>query len=238
MRCVATAAIVVLAACGDTATISGRLTARPHAVVTASAAPGIAHLGLGGRRDGVLYVPRQSRPAYPLMLLLHGAGGRGERIERRMEEIAERSGFIILAPDSRDETWDAIRGRRGPDVAFIDRALQSVFSRYPIDAAHVAVAGFSDGASYALTIGIMNGDLFTHVIAFSPGFSAASSAVGRPPIFLSHGTSDEILPFERSRDNLVPALRNIGYRVQFREFDGPHTVPAQVAQEAVGWWLD
>jgi len=32
--------------------------------------------------------------------------------------------------------------------------------------------GFSDGASYALSVGITNGDLFTHVIAFSPGFVA------------------------------------------------------------------
>ncbi len=30
--------------------------------------------------------------------------------------------------------------------------------------------GFSDGASYALSLGVPNGDLFTHIVAFSPGF--------------------------------------------------------------------
>jgi predicted esterase len=37
--------------------------------------------------------------------------------------------------------------------------------------ATLAVSGFSDGASYALSIGPANGDLFTHVMAFSPGFA-------------------------------------------------------------------
>ncbi|MGZ4788523.1 MAG: hypothetical protein ACXVZX_08375 [Terriglobales bacterium] len=39
-----------------------------------------------------------------------------------------------------------------------------------MDPARIAIGGFSDGASYALTIGITNGRLFTHIVAFSPGF--------------------------------------------------------------------
>ncbi len=230
-------ALIILVACGDTSAISpGRLTARPSATAS-TLAPGRSTLHLGAARDGVLYVPARKRPAYPLMLLLHGAHGSGERIERRMHDLADRYSFIVLAPDSRGGTWDVLSGDIGPDVAFIDRALRDVFSRCPVDAAHVAIAGFSDGASYALSLGVANGDLFKHVMAFSPGFMNAPSRQGRPRFFLSHGTEDEILPIDRASRALVPALRGVGFEVRYREFDGPHTVPPEVAQEAVEWWL-
>ena len=69
----------------------------------------------------------------------------------------------------------------------LDRALEWTFSRYAIDQACMAVGGFSDGASYALSLGITNGDLFTHVLAFSPGFVAPAAQRGSPRIFVSHG---------------------------------------------------
>jgi phospholipase/carboxylesterase len=235
-------AATLLAACATEvapAARQGRLTARPRTNVTGARPTGETPLGVGGARDGRLYVPRQPRDKYPVMVLLHGATGAGERIERRLQELADAHGFIILAPDSRGRTWDVIVDEKlGPDVDFIDRALAGVFARYPVDVAHVAVAGFSDGASYALTLGVMNGDLFTHVIAFSPGFIAATSRQGSPRIFISHGTDDEILPVERTATVLVPGLRRNGYRVQYREFEGPHTIPPEVAREAMEWWME
>ena len=66
----------------------------------------------------------------------------------------------VLAPDSRGTTWDAIREGFGDDVTFIDRALEHVFARVSIDPARVTVGGFSDGASYALSLGLANGDVF------------------------------------------------------------------------------
>ncbi len=51
-----------------------------------------------------------------------------------------------------------------------------------MDAGRVGIGGFSDGASYALSLGLTNGDLFTHVLAFSPGFMRPASQVGRPKV--------------------------------------------------------
>lgn len=241
MRFAIVVAAALLAACATEvapAARQGHLTARPRTDIAAAPERGEAPLGIGGARDGRIYIPRQPRDKYPVMVLLHGATGAGERIERRLQELADGFGFIIVAPDSRGRTWDVILDEKlGPDVDFIDRALAGVFARYPVDAAHVAVAGFSDGASYALTLGIMNGDLFTHVIAFSPGFIAATSRQGAPLMFVSHGTEDEILPIDRTSAVLVPGLRRNGFRVQFREFEGPHTIPPEVAREAAEWWL-
>lgn len=236
------AALATLAACATEpvpAQKPGRLTARPASRITTVPAAGEKPIGLGAERDGRVYVPSPLRDdnKYPLMLLLHGAGGAGERIERKLQTLADDFGFIILAPDSRGETWDAAGGRLGPDVEFIDRSLREVFLRYPIDDSRIAVAGFSDGASYALTLGIINGDLFSHIIAFSPGYVATSYGTGRAQIFISHGTQDEILPIDRTSGIIVPGLRRNGFRITYREFDGPHTMPPEVMREAMLWWF-
>jgi predicted esterase len=88
-------------------------------------------------------------------------------------------------------------------------------SSYAIDPARVAIGGFSDGASYALSLGLTNGDLFSHVLAFSPGFMAPAGQEGSPRIFVSHGTRDAVLPIDRCSRRIVPTLRRAGYDVAY-----------------------
>lgn len=141
----------------------------------------------------------------------------------------------MLAPKSAGPTWDVIRGGFGPDVEAIDIALDAAFSRFPVDPARVAVAGFSDGASYALSLGVTNGDLFSRVLAFSPGFLASRVRSGRPAIFVSHGAADPVLPIDRCSRRLVPRLRAEGYAVDYREFAGRHEVPPDQVRAALDW---
>jgi poly(3-hydroxybutyrate) depolymerase len=164
---------------GRQALVAGLLLARPTQP-TAAAPRGLQPLGLDAKRDGLLYVPPtyQVKQPAPLVVMLHGAGGDARGGLKLLMPLADSAGLILLAPASRQKTWDIIFGQYGPDIAFIDTALEKVFSRYAIDPARIAVGGFSDGASYALSIGITNGDLFTHVIAFSPGFMAPARQEG------------------------------------------------------------
>ena len=217
----------------------GHLEVRPEQP-TGSPTLGLQPLGLERGRDGLLYVPAAYdavRPA-PLVLMLHGAGGNAQHSIAPLVEIADTAGLILLAPESRGQTWDVLLGGFGPDIAFVDRALAQTFARYAVDPAHIAVEGFSDGASYALSIGITNGDLFTHVIAFSPGFMAPSAQVGAPRVFISHGVNDAVLPIARCSRRIVPEVKRAGYDVIYHEFDGPHTVPPEVAREAVAWFME
>lgn len=123
-------------------------------------------------------------------------------------------------------------------MAHLDRALDHVFTRYAVDPTRLAIGGFSDGASYALSLGVANGDLFSHVLAFSPGFMAPLERRGSPRFFVSHGTRDQTLPIEACSRRLVPILKQSGYKVRYQEFDGPHTVPPDIAEEALGWFLE
>ena len=217
----------------------GRLLSRPE--THANGGPtGLQPLGLDRNRDGWLYVPkshRADRPA-PLVLMLHGAGGDGRNGLNPLQPLADEADLILLAPDSRLQTWDVLYGEYGPDIDFIDRALAQTFSRYAVDPKRIAVEGFSDGASYALSVGITNGDFFTHVIAFSPGFMAPAGQEGRPHLYVSHGKRDTVLPIDVCSRRLVPRLERAGYDLLYREFDGPHTVPPEIAQEAVSWFID
>lgn len=232
----------VVAACdsGGTAppTARGpRLASRPHAPSTI-ASPGLQALGLASSPpDGRLFVPTQhsADEPLPLIVLLHGAGGSSADWFGSYDERGEAGRYLLLAPDSRFRTWDRMWGDYGVDVDFLDQALASVFDRCAVDPDRIAIAGFSDGASYSLGVGLANGDLFRSVIAYSPGFLPGSARVGKPGIFVSHGTSDEIIPIDAASRHLVPVLRSEGYEVDYHEFDGGHQVPSAISDTALEW---
>lgn len=224
---------------------AGRLSARPRAPTEVELAaefpPGARPraLGLGTGRDGLLYVPvgYRSGRRFPLVMALHGAGSSASRLVEPTTRLADENGYIILGPDSRGVTWDRLRGTTGPDMSFIERALDFTFARFDVDPTRVAVAGFSDGASYALSLGLANGDLFTHIMAFSPGFVPPGPREGSPAIFVAHGTQDRVLPIARCSRRIVPGLRKDGYEVRYVEFEGAHLVPPGILEEGVRWFL-
>jgi predicted esterase len=190
-------------------------------------------------RDALFYVPKSADAAQgaPLMVYLHGATGSEQQGIKRLSGFADQMGFLLLSPASEGGTWDAIRGGYGTDARNIDRAMARVFAMRKVDGRRIGLSGFSDGASYALGLGLANGDLFGSVLAFSPGFiPSGSSRKGTPRVFISHGTRDEILPIEDASRRLVPELKRAGYAVTYREFDGPHGVPREIAGEAMRWF--
>lgn len=217
----------------------GRLAARPVAHPVDPLPPGEHVLWTTEGRDTVVVIPSSivpGRPA-PLMLALHGATQSSEFTLRAMRAAAEAAGVIMVAPSSEDRTWDAITGVGfAGDCERIDRAMTQVFQQCAVDPHRLAIAGFSDGATYSLSLGVVNGDLFTHIIAYSPGFMVPGPRHGQPRIFISHGRNDPILPFETCGQRLATELQHDGYRVEFVPFDGVHQVPPAIAQRATDWF--
>lgn len=216
----------------------GMLLARPDRVTNAGPT-GLQPLEIGQGRDGFIYTPASYRPdkPAPLALMLHGAGGGGQGNLWPLLDLADEAGVIVVGPDSRQTTWDMLLADYGPDVEFIDRALAQTFRRYAVDPSRLAIAGFSDGASYGLSLGLINGELFSHVIAFSPGFIAPTLLAGKPRVFVSHGVHDDVLPIDMCSRHIIPQLKRARYDLRYEEFDGPHTVPPAIAREAMNWLL-
>ena len=216
--------------------VTGRLSARPQAQRTTLPA-GAFQLGRDvGRDDGIIYVPHGVDPAQalPFAVMMHGSGGTSLRMEFTLP-LAEEYRVVLLLPNSRHLVWDAVAGSFGADATFLDSALAQVFSGCAIDPARVTLGGLSDGATYALALGLLNGDLFTRIVAFSPGFLKPVDRHGRPRVFVSHGTRDTVLNINVGSRAIVRQLTEEGYDVTYREFDGGHEVPDAIAREAFAW---
>jgi predicted esterase len=206
----------------------GLLTARPGMPVGDPLRPGLHGLA-GPAGDHLLLVPEESPDVpVPLVVFLHGSGAEPARSLRFLEAEADRLEFLLLVPKSLHYTWDVVLGGFGPDAESLDRVLGEVFERFAVDPERILLSGFSDGASYALSLGLRNGELFRRILAYSPGFVVPGPRSGRPSVFVSHGTADSVLPIDRCSRAIVPRLRGEGYEVDYREFRDGHVVPPEI----------
>jgi phospholipase/carboxylesterase len=215
---------------------SGRLTVTPTAPTIAAPA-GLSALGLSTGRDGWLYVPQGYTPTrtWPLALFFHGAITPARPYVEAFAPFADAAGLVILAPDSRQSTWDLVYGGFGADIPFIDRAIAHTFERVAVDAARIGIMGFSDGGSYALSLGVTNGDVARRLAAFAPGFLSFRERHGSPPVRIVHGTNDTVLPLQQTGRPITAELRALGYSVELREFDGGHGVPLSIVPDVLHW---
>ncbi|GEO12181.1 alpha/beta hydrolase [Segetibacter aerophilus] len=220
----------------------GHISARPkNTLPTNGFEPGIHSFHLDNIRDGFLYVPKNYNKDVPtpLAVMLHGAGGNAEHGLNLLKPYADEKNILLLAPASRSVTWDIIAKENfNGDIIFIDQALTIAFENYNVDRDHIAVGGFSDGASYGLCVGLSNGDLFTHIMAFSPGFYHTVENKGKPAVFISHGVKDHVLPIAPCSRRIVPRLKRLNYNIQYKEFQGEHEIPADISATAVNWFLE
>lgn len=210
----------------------GRLEIPAAPPIDRSAVTGLQRLPEG---LGLFYVPRSYHPnePLPLLILLHGGTRDPSDWFGSYSRRAESGRFIIVAPKSNAKTWGAA-GDFGMDVAIINRALTLTFNRYAIARDRIAVGGVSDGASYALSLGLVNGDRIRGVIAFSPGYIVGRLGRGQPSFFISHGTRDPVLPISQTR-LFINFLRHAGYKVEYHEFNGIHEVPSAMSDAAMTW---
>jgi predicted esterase len=228
-------AFLHLAAAGALATRHRRAEARAQEKIPYGATP----LGLSDERDGTLYVPKSYKPGVPrpVLMMLHGFGGAGGGIGY-LYPLAEEFGIILIGPESRDITWGKEVPGFDADVKYLGAAYRFVRDQFDIDRTHVALGGQSDGAGYALSMGLAYGDTFNHLIILAAGgWTHSLRALGKPRIFVAHGVKDTTMPIAESAWVYVPELRKEGYDVTFREHEGGHRAPAPVVREAIEWFV-
>jgi len=189
-------------------------------------------------RDGLLYVPKSYRDGAPMpvLVMLHGLGGTALSV-RYTFPLAEEFGVVVVAPESRELTWGQSIPGFDADVKYIGAAYRYATDILDIDRSHVALAGHSDGAGYALSMGLAYGDVFNHLMIFSGGLMLPFRKKGQPKIFFGHGISDTQMPIDRTSRRFVPELKGEGYDVTYREYEGGHGVPVAVVREAFEWFL-
>ena len=187
-------------------------------------------LGSTGARRFRLYRPPDMKigERLPLMLMLHGCGqdAKSFATSTRMNRIAARERFLVLYPEqdrlaNAQGCWnwfDTTSGRAYAEAALIMAAVDQVCLLYPVDAARIAVAGFSAGASMAALLVTRQPERFKAVVMHSgipPGTAHSSlSALGAmrgrratkplapaapaqaapwPPLLVIHGGADPVV---------------------------------------------
>lgn len=200
---------------------------------------GESRLGLSDDdRDGTLYVPKSYKAGVPmpLLMMLHGFGGTAQGV-RYTFPLADEFGVIVIAPESRGLTWGQSAPGFDADVRYLGPAYRSVAGLLDVDPAHVALGGISDGAGYALSMGLAYGDTFNHLMVFAGGLMIPYRKQGKPRIFFAHGVNDTQMPIDQTSRKFGPQLKTEGYDVTSREFDGGHGVPVPIVREAFEWFL-
>lgn len=201
--------------------------------------------------EAIGYVPASAGPRPPLLVLLHGAGRRADRMIERLAAEADARGIVLLAPTSIGMTWDTVSRAEEPqspsstlanslarrfssshDADRVEAAIAALAKTVPVDRARTVLAGFSDGATFALAMGMSRNHPFSAVIAWSPGIAieTVSPAHGRK-VFVSHGRQDPVLSFNTDCAEIVPLVQSEGAAVSFLPFKGGHEMP-EIAKDA------
>jgi len=108
-------------------------------------------------------------------------------------------------------------------------------------AQRIVLAGFSQGGAIALHTGLRHAERLAGILALSTylplaGAVAAeqSALCGELPIFMAHGSVDDMIPIDRARQSRL-ALERLGCKVEWREYPMPHAVCGEEIADIADW---
>ena len=164
-----------------------------------------------------------------------------------MQPVTINNGYVMRAwydvsygdLEGRSKRVDekGVRASQAAVAALIDREIAR-----GIPGANIVLAGFSQGGAVALQTGLRHPSELAGVAALStylpfmeslPGEAAPANA--GTPVFMAHGTEDQVVPHAMgaaSRDFLL----RLGYKLEWHEYAMPHSVCLEEIGH-IGAWL-
>ena len=197
-------------------------------------------------RGGVsLYVPETGEPpsagGWPLVIAMHGGSGHGRDFLWSWLRETRSAGVLLASPTAQGRTWSLA----GPDMDSrpLNRMIEQIAQRWPIDRSRVLLTGMSDGGSFSLLSGLVGTVPATHLAPISASFhpaivsAAPAERLQGLPIYLTHGARDWMFPVSLARA-AAQALRDAGAAVEYREIaDLSHTYPVEENPRILRWFL-
>ncbi len=160
----------------------------------------------------LLYLPKEyaeSDKEFPLVLFLHGAGERGNDLEKvkthglpKLINQGKDFPFIVVSPQCpEDMFWN---------TKLLSELLDEIQSKYRVDKNRVYATGLSLGGHGTWSLAISEPNRFA-AIAPVCGWSDTSKAniIAHIPIWVFHGAKDIVVSVKASED-MVNALKNYG----------------------------
>lgn len=196
--------------------------------------------------DWVLRIrtPRSSAP-YPVILMLHGWTGDEDAMWVFFSRLPKD--HLFIAPRGLYKTpwggygWQENMGKVWPSVEDLKPAIEALINlliteNFPdADFKRLSLVGFSQGAALSYTFALLYPERVKAVAGLS-GFLPDSvmpiirkHPLNEVPIFVTHGTKDELVPVERAR-NCVKLLDEAGADVTYCEDDVGHKLSSECFQ--------
>jgi predicted peptidase len=196
-----------------------------------------------------VFIPQDydAKMKYPLVLYLHGGGGRGDDNRKQFDggngylidfftgaEAQARYPSFVVAPQSpMQEGWieyDSITPTR--QVRLVYEMIGELQRSYSIDTTRIYVSGQSMGGFGTFAIISEYPTTFAAGVALCGGGDLAKvSRLVKTPIWAFHGAKDEAVSVERSR-TITAAIKKAGGQARYTEYaDGDHLVWPRVVKE-------
>ena len=204
----------------------------------------------GGVLPYRIFIPPSydKRQKYPLVLWLHGSGGRGSDNVRQISAGNLRGTHVwttpanqsrypcfVLAPQCpENEVWTS--GDKpltpGPRLRQAVRLLASIEQEFSIDTDRLYVAGQSMGGFGTWSLISAHPNMFAAAIPINGGGDTSKASLLRDlPLWVFHGEKDEAVDVEQSR-RMVAAIRRAGGSPKYTEYRGAgHLIWARVFSE-------
>jgi polyhydroxybutyrate depolymerase len=183
-----------------------------HQAAFADSERWIGHLTVGSmRRDFRVFIPSiyNSKQKTPLVIVLHGGGGRGLRMESftRFSELAERENFIVAYPDGYRRNWNDGREisqsrahrEKIDDVSFISSLIDAIGGRYAVDDRRIYVTGISNGGFMSMRLACELSHRIAAVAVITAtvpdNIMGGCSPGSKVSVLIMNGTKDPLVPY-------------------------------------------
>lgn len=194
--------------------------------------------------DYLVAVPEAHDPdgaPVPVILFLHGAGERGDDLDRvkswgpaRMVEDGHDFGAVVITPQCPADTWWT------DHVQTLELLLDHIEAAYNIDPDRIYVTGLSMGGYGTFALVARNPGRYAAAVPICGGGSFIDARrLGRLPIWAFHGDADNVIPVDESRRMIRYANASDGEHARLTEYEGVghNSWSRAYADEAMWEWL-
>ena len=197
--------------------------------------------------------PLVAGTAYPLVVVLHGAGGSTRSLLPIAQGLASR-GFLVCLVEGQYAARDGLGqgsvhflakpgpGRKPEEETlrlaedYVLAAVEAVRRQYLVQPRQTFLAGFSQGAMLTYSLGLRHGDRFRGFIPI------AGTVVGELPAkatkggawLVFHSPTDAAVT-EADHRKAIETLGRLGIEAEVQRYEGGHVVPPAVVTQMVAW---
>lgn len=177
----------------------------------------------------------------PLIVLLHGAGERGNGADEL--GIVETHGFAKIFTEDKNYECVLVQPQCPKDsfwvakIPYIKEFIDQIKSEYPIDEDRVYLTGISMGGFGTWYTAMAYPDDFRAIAPCCGGGMSWNAEVLKMPVWAFHGDCDDVVEFHNSKD-MIDALKRCGANPKFSVFEGvAHNAWDYTFDEELLFWL-